>query len=378
MIAEPQNMPGVSKQQPRAVTETDQAYKVWDISLFLDGPEGQTLTTGLCQTWADFLQQDTTFLAVRFPLVGQNQPGTPYAILPVVFHGDQPASFSLFVWGGQDVLVAPLEYRTQYFAFLENMLPTAPDTHWVALGVGTPTQACSEGLTADRWSGVFSFQLDFGGAPDACLGCNLDHYFCYEGDAAPPFFNTASFRLGANAIRPAYRDEGITCFGPLSLLLQNEEAPALALMESHMGRAAAGDQVVYTHFLSNHSSTALDVTLTYSSTLGLPWSFYEMLSWDQPDLSKPITGTVTLPAQGELWFTAVVDLPAEAEGMENLSLDATSVQAPTLTSHTSDVVWIGGWLTPPPPASTPTPTASPTPTSTPQTLHLYMPVVLRS
>jgi len=373
-----------SPEQVRGASSPDQTYHTWDVSLWIDAAPGQPLTTELCQTWVDFLQQGSTFLALRFPLVGQNQPAAPYTILPVVFYGDTRPSFRVAPWGDADALVVPLEYKTQYFDFSENRLPATPDSQWLVLGLAAPAQTCPEGLAADAWSGIFSFQLEFGGDPDTCLGCVLEHYFCYEGDQAPPFFSASSLHLGASSFHPDYQGHGITCMGPLALSVQNGNTPALQLIASHMGQANPGEQVVFTHFLRNRSSTDLTVTLAHSSTLGLPWSFYQMLGWDQPDLSKPVTDTVTLPAMGEFWFTAVVDLPAEAEGVESLSLDASTMLSPTLSAHTSDALWIGGWLTPPPPPPTvtpsPTPTSQPTPTPTPTSTPqaLYMPVVLRS
>ncbi len=366
-----------------------QNYRVWNIDLYLDGPPDQTLTTERCQTWADFVQQDSVFLALNYPLPNP-APTNSSTLLPVVFYGDRLPMFRLNGYGAGNFFEAPLTYAIGYFDFLENMLPTPPGTQWLALQVAAPTTSCPQGLAADEWGGQFSYQLDFGGDPESCLECEIVHYFCYEGNVAPPFFPASSLRGGSKAIQPAYQGEGITCMGPISQQLNDQTHPVLLLLESHMGQATAGEQVSYYHFLQNQGDTDLTVDFALTSEMHLPWGLYKLTDLMQPDLTQPINGPVTVSAGGDLWFTAVLDVPADAAGMETLMIDASTVQSPTLTAHTSDALWIGGWLTPPPPAPTATPTVPPTatptpiipptatPTPRPQAVPLYLPVVLHA
>jgi hypothetical protein len=93
------------------------------------------------------------------------------------------------------------------------------------------------------------------------------------------------------------------------------------------------------------------VTVTHASMPTLPWQLYTALESD-PTTLVPITDTLALPASfwkiRPLWAKVTVPESAPA-GAVTLVITATDVTSPTLSTWTSDLVWVGEWVAPPPP-----------------------------
>jgi len=134
----------------------------------------------------------------------------------------------------------------------------------------------------------------------------------------------------------------------------------------HTGWVTPTQTISFPHTVANHTGAPITVTLSHSSTLGLPWGFYSG-TVSAPDLPlTPITGPVRLnssyPGRWR-YFWLIATVPAGApSGAETLVITATDVASPTRSAWTSDLVWVGDWVAPPPP---------------PRWYQLYLPLVLR-
>ena len=382
-----------------------QDYHLWEIHQWFD-PVDVTMTATLCQDWVDFWQEGTTFVALRFPDLSATPPYTGSYALPVVFRGEYSPTLHLLDdrggWPGTAILTAPLEYKPERFTFLENELPSAEGEHWLALGVSSsPPITCPEGLEigGGDWNVGVEAWLDFGGEEGDCEDCVLALYYCYEGEEAPLSSALRAQALGAGLGATSYQGWGITCMGPHPLRLRGGGTPdpAFVLYGMHTADISPTQTISFSHAVRNLGSDPVAVTLDYTSSLGVPWGIYSGTE-DGPDLPLvPITESFTLSPELE-WpantrhFWMIAEVPTGAQGAETLLITATDVTSPTLSTWTSDLLWVGDWMPPSPPPATPTPTPTMTPTAmdtptatstattTPTatvTLKLYLPILLK-
>ena len=341
-----------------------QDYHLWEIHQWFD-PGDVTMTATLCQDWVDFLQEGTTFVALRFPDLSATPPYTGSYALPVVFRGEYSPTLHLLDdrggGPGTAILTAPLEYKPERFTFLENELPSAEEEHWLALGIpSSPPITCPEGLEigGEDWNAEFEAWLDFGGEEGACKDCVLPLYYCYEGDEASFSSALVARAHGAGLGATSYQGWGITCMGPHPLRLRGGDAPdpAFVLYGMHTANISPPQTISFSHAIKNLGSDPVAVTLDYTSSLGVPWGIYSGTE-DGPDLPLvPITGSFTLSPELE-WpantrhFWMIAEVPTGAQGAETLLITATDVTSPALSTWTSDLLWVGDWVAPPPPPS---------------------------
>lgn len=352
-----------------------QNYHLWEIHQWFD-PGDVTMTATLCQDWVDFLQEGTAFVALRFPDLSATPPYTGSYALPVVFRGEYTPALHLLgdreAGPGTVILTAPLEYKPERFTFLENELPSAEGEHWLALGAPpSPPITCPDGLEigGEDWDAEFEAWLDFGGEEGACKDCVLPLYYCYEGDEASFSSALAARAQGAGLGATSYQGWGITCMGPHPLRLRGGGTPdpAFVLYGMHTADISPTQTISFSHVIRNLGSDPVAVTLDYTSSLGVPWGIYSGTE-DGPDLPLvPITGSFTLSPELE-WpantrhFWMIAEVPTGTQGAETLLITATDVTSPALSTWTSDLLWVGDWVAPPPPWG----------------YRIYLPVVLRS
>jgi len=346
--------------QPTAA-QADSYYR-WGVWVHFTPTGAQTMTASLCQDQMALLQGGHAFLALRFPVYPPTLAYTEPYTLPVVFSSAHTPTLSLKRHNpAATVLEVPLAYKPWYHTFLENELPAAPGERWLALGaVTTPTVDCAGVPTLTDWSYEANFWLDFGGAPEAGRGRVLPCYYCYEGQTPPTALWGA---LGADAT--SYQGWGITCLGPHVLRLA--ELSPLELDGMHTVWVTPTQTISLHHSVWNWSmTTPITVSLTSSSTLGLPWGVYSGTA-DAPDVPLvPITGPFRLelfmPNQvRHFWLIATVPACAPSGSIETLVITATDVASPTRSAWTTDLLWVGDWVAPPPPPW----------------YRLYLPLVLR-
>ncbi len=343
-VAEPDGPEG-----PAGVAPQADDYYLWETHRW--ARINQAMTTETCQEWMDFLREGTTFVAMRFPLL--NATGTATYTLPIVMRPGYFPELSFLdhsVWPPAEVFTASLECKPAYHTFLANELPQKEGEKWVAMGVAeTPPITCPEGLNlaAGEWEFYAHVWLDLGGEEDACDGCTLPLYICYEGQDAP-IPASAGFAARAAGLSTAYQGWGITCLGPGALPLNDLLDPGnvLYLKEPHGAVISATERITYHHTLWNLGDEPMTVSLTYSSTQGIAYGFYQG-GWDEPDMPlEPVAQPVALGAGGHLSFWLIGETPADAQGEETIIITARSTADPNVSAWISDLVWIGPWEPP--------------------------------
>jgi hypothetical protein len=350
------NRQASGKLAPAALSDT---YNVWWVHNVSSVPN-VVMTTNLCQQWMNFFQSSATFFALRYPVHPPLLDPTDSYTQPVVFR--DVYSPTLRLYAPSRLFTAPMEYRPGRFSFLETQLPSAPGEHWLALGVATtPTITCPAGLNVPggTWQFETDFQLDFGGAYDANEGRVLALYSCYEGQNAPFFFTQSGWALGGKPRAPAYQGQGITCTGPQPIRLVEYSTPRIEIGNPRAFIAYPPQRVTLDHYVSNYASAPVTVTLSYTSTRGLPWGFYSDAAG-----TTPLVGPIRLEHKGASGrtrnFFVIADIAAGTPtGLETLTITATDVALPSRSAWTADSVWVGAWV--PPPAGN----------------LLYLPLVLR-
>ena len=327
----------------------------WAVDVWL-APRGITLTTQLCQEWATRLQGDEFFLAVRMPMTTTAITGS-YR-LPFVFGSPYSQTLHLRDYSSgstSQVITATLEYRPERHTFLANELPQAAGEHWAALGIAaTEPVSCPAGLNvpSGEWGLKANLLLDLHDQPDACEGCTVLVYGCYEGQNPPE--SLAARMLARTMGVQSYQGEGITCFGAKPLRLDESANGGL-----HIGGALAAaitptlPITMMTH-IDNRTGNPVTLTLAYTSTVD-NWQFYGG-AWDAPDTNQPIIPGVTEltnPGVGFLTHIWAVNNPVPADteaGSHSLVLTVTSTTSPALTAWEAIPLWSGGWIAPPPPS----------------------------
>jgi hypothetical protein len=325
--------------------QSDRYYR-WQVWVHFTPTEARTMTAALCQEQMALLQGGHAFVALRFPVLPPALSSTAPYTLPVVAGLDTPRLVlnNESGWPATSVLTVPLEYKPEYLLFLENELPAVPGEHWLALGaVTTPTVDCASLPPLPHWSFEAEVWLDFGGAQDAGRGRVLPCYYCYEGQAPPATL------LGADAA--SYQGWGITCLGPHSFYLESHVRP-LELYGMHTAWVTPTQTISLPHSIVNWTAAPITVNLAHSSSLGLPWGFYAGTA-DAPDVPlAPIAGPFEVKTFGPApprYIWAMATVPAGApSGAETLVITATDVASPALTVWTSDLLWVGDWVAPPP------------------------------
>ena len=326
-------------------------YYLWHVHPYF-WPSDLPLTQGLCQDLLDLLQSPDFFVAVRMPIYPPSLPYTEPYTLPVIFQEEISPTLSLIdrtVSPWVTLLSLPLDYRPEFFAFLETELPEAPDAHWLALSPAADPPASCAGLPelpADGWGLKASLDLDLGGVQGEYRGRTLLFYLCYRGQDPPFFFEALGGR--PQGVAPTYQGWGITALGPAPVhLFDDTDPPPFEIWPQHIGYFTPTATISMPHSVWNLTGTPQTVDVEFQGSLGLPWGLYADAGGTQP---LPVPARLELPPWGSSAFYLIAALPLDApSGMEKLLITATDAYSPTLTSWVSDVVWVGEWLPPPPP-----------------------------
>jgi len=322
---------------------------MWRITKWVDS-KGVTLTTDLCQEWLDRVKSDEFFLAARMPMTTTAITGS-YR-LPFVF-GD-PYSQTLYLddWSsGPMILTATLEYRPERLSFLANELPSAEGEHWAALGISSTTPvSCPQGLNlaVDGWGIIANLLLDLHDQPDACEGCVVRYYYCYEGQESPLDF--VAQQAAARALGVAsYRGQGITCLGPKLYHLTPWDS-GLHLGGTEFVPITPTQSITIHEHVDNQTGGVVTLTVDYTSTVSGEWRLYGG-TWNDPNLSDPITEATQIVlnngASHQIWLLDDEAPTSTQAGPHSLTITATSVTSAAL--YTWDIVpmWSGEWVAPP-------------------------------
>jgi len=318
--------------------------QAWHVQHSIYARPDITITQAGCQDWVNFLQSNAAFLGFRAPL--SPTVGADSYAWPVVFTEPESATVSVT----HTPMKAPIEYRPERAAFLENALPSAPGEHWVPLGLAmSPTVTCPAGnLTMGLGAGKSEIFADLYLELDATERV-LPVYFCYEGQEGPPGVPAAALAAArlAGIGATGFQGEDITCLGPYQQELRNAW-PNLYLYGTYFRT------ITPTHTISLGISVGVWVpqpataTLAYGSDLAVGWGLYRDAAGTQP-----ITPGVTpLVLDADPWyeeFWALAEVPgagAPAPGPYSFVVTATHQGDGSQVAHTV-LLWLGGWVPPP-------------------------------
>jgi hypothetical protein len=184
----------------------------------------------------------------------------------------------------------------------------------------------------------------------------LPIYYCYEGQVPPAALAGVSRLLGAGVAATTYQGWGITCLGPHPLRLHGDPPmPGFEIGSTHTGWITPTQPITLSHYVLNLSNAPVTLTLSYSSSLDLPWGIYSG-TWQAPTLPLvPITEPLRLKAptggmRDVRTFWLIGSAPAGTPaGAETLIITARDVTSPARSVWTSDLVWVGDWVAPPTP-----------------------------
>lgn len=338
-------------QEPGAAPQAGEYYLRHAGIYMYNWDHNQRLTQELCEDWMRLLTSDEAFFALRCPVYPPTLSATEPYTDPFVIRGEISPTLRLIRYGPNQTLVnVPLERRPERQTFLANAMPQVPGEHWIAFGVAHDAPiACPAGLNVpgELWEWALEFYLDLGGAQDGFVGRMLPMYACFEGAARPFFMGT----IGQGSGNVQGQTWGITTIGPLVLRLEREYgtgyAMPIAVGGGYYAQVSAGRPVTLAHSVTNYATSAMTVTLSYSSTRSLPWGIYEDVTGTLP-ITRPVRlGSQYNTRSRNFWVIAAI--PAGAvPGPDTLYVTATDVLSPTRSTWAASSVWVGDWVPPEP------------------------------
>ncbi len=360
-VASGASAPALSATRLQATTPVT----MWDVTKWID-IKGITLTTELCNDINNAMISDKFFIASRMPLgsdvitASYGLPFTMGATYTQTRSGNYSQTVYLEEYGpGGPILTYTVEYRPEWANFAANNLPSADGEHWVTWGLSpTADITCTAGLTVaqDSWGIAAHLLLDLHDQPDACEGCEVRTYYCYEGQDPPAVFQSqpaaSALRMAriAQAVGAAsYQGQGITCIDAGPLHLGDDSGLHLGWTEGAW--ITPTQRITLSEHLKNQGNVPLTVTLAWTSSLESAWRMYGG-TWDNPDLGAPITsetqialGTSYPDKFQYLWLFNDVHTDTVA-GLHDLVITATVATTPALFTWDSVPLWAGEWVAP--------------------------------
>jgi hypothetical protein len=205
-------------------------------------------------------------------------------------------------------------------------------------------------LQANRWSLLSDILLDLSSQPEACAGCLLTGYYCYEGQELPVFeslqqkiASDLAEELGEGVSTATYQDWGITCVGPQ--ITQLVDTSTWELGGVGTGHFTPTETISFHHYIVVNAES-IDLNIEPNSTLDVQWGLYRS-DGDRPNLADPLTTPVSVSGWLEFWVVSE-PVPASAEaGSYSLNVTATNVSDPADKRLVSDLFWLGDWVAPP-------------------------------
>jgi hypothetical protein len=244
--------------------------------------------------------------------------------------------------------IVPLVIRGDRIPFKENALPSASGEHWVALGVDpTNKVTCPSGLELPNWELFFEFPVNPATPIDS-----FPLYYCQDGQTPPPFGETAlSLIANQNEKGSVYsiQVEGITCLGPYEQNINTN--PVIYVGHPNtIWNTLPLDEIRLQHYVQVIGLAPTIKFIINSDIAGLDWKLYEG-DENAPDLSKEVD--ITQPytvSPNIMFFWMIGTVPAGTNsGPYNVSLRVENSVKPGEYGASSDLVWVGQWVAPPPP-----------------------------
>lgn len=323
-------------------------YYVWETGLWF-GDKDETMTPELCQDWMDWFQADTTFFAIRFPVLDNRFSSA--ITMPVTFQAPFTPTLVLLdetSYPATGVFTIPLVYRPELVELAEAELPAKEGEQWLVLGVDPAAGGfCPPelNLPAEEWEFQAKVWFDFGGTREACVECVMLLYYCHQGQESPFFLDQDGRASGVDEI--TVQDQAITAVGPHPIRLKDTIAPTppFYIQGGKTDFVEPPATLTVTHYLILQGTGPVSVTFDLSSKLGLDWGIYAGTVDAPYQPLIPIDDPFILSDFAPIWLIA--DVPAGApDGAETLIITATDVLSASRSTWGSDVLWIGEWIPP--------------------------------
>lgn len=337
-------------------------YSWWASELWFYDPSGETpLDTTTCQQWADFLQDGSAFVAIRFPVATVSGTEASFRI-PTVHRtkANQYPRFALLDERGAypfpELATVPLGHNPTFSTFAAKNLPAAPGEGWFALsGAPVTPVTCANGIqiTGGKWEAYVYTPIDMGGTATMGENAVLQTYGCYKGSEAPFFMASAAAAAGALGVLSTVREDDITCIGPvpIRLLGDGQASPPFLITGPGVVNAMPGEPLAFHHMIELRGRSPQTITLAVASSKGLTWGLFEGND-EAPNLSRPITKPVNVSeAMYDFWVAGTVPEGTPSCG-ETITVTGTSSLAPTAPTWNTDLVMIGEWVPPEAPSHT--------------------------
>ncbi len=294
-----------------------------------------------CQAWLDLFQDESIFLALRFPLTDWLASDTGSYALPLVFNNGVAPRIELITQrNSPSVVEGLLEYRPKHQTFLENEMPPGDGFAWLALGSSSSSpDTCPPFPQHEEynWELHTDLVLDLG-SDDLQDEVTLEAYLCFDHDAA------LASNLESHIKATSFPSWNINCIGAMPLRItpfETDPDPPIHL-SGPSGRFVdpPEDEVWLHHYLRSLSDNPISVQLESSSSLGLDWSIYGG-TWDEPSRGTPLTEPVGLdPDNNFLNIWLLAEVPEGTSGVENVRVTATLEGWPEQPLWTTSIVSI--------------------------------------
>jgi hypothetical protein len=313
------------------------------------GVSGKTMDTALCQQVFDWLQSEQTFAAMRMPV----SAGADLSYdLPVLFPASSALGTPKVRLEANGKLVAgtpilPLEVRSDRIPFMENALPSASGEHWVALGVDSTNKVtCPTGLNLTNWEFFFEFPVNPATPIDT-----FPLFYCQDGQSAPPIGVAALSQLAIqNAAGSAsgIQLEGVTCLGPYDQNINTNPVIYVGHPNTVWNKLPL-DEIRLQHYVQVIGYSPTIKFIINSDLVGTGWKLYEG-SDSAPNLSKEVDITKPYTASSSMMFFWMIGtVPAgTSPGSYTVSLRVENSTASSDYGASTDLVWVGQWVQPPP------------------------------
>lgn len=347
--------PGLPASAAPLPSSTREAW-ISELWIFPKGNAG--MTTAICQAVVNQMQSGTVFLGVRTPAKpGQGNSGWQGAVVSDESTAGATPVFEIQnrATPGSPLVRLPLVAAPDRIGWLLSNVPDEQGMVWSALQAApSPAVSCPSGVNlSQNWDFYLRLPLDVADAgPDGCAGCRYQLWFGGEG-TSKTLANAveSASRQGVGAAPAAGEATGTVALGPVEVTLGVSEGAGtdglpLEVYPSGITSLFAPGSIRFPHTLQSRSSSSQTVTLSASSRLGLTWAFYEGTSVT-PNLTKPITGPVALPAGASMTFWAVANASSSSPGSEVVTVKATSSLAPDRPVVVSDAAQINKMTLPP-------------------------------
>jgi len=327
------SVPGQTEMRPAVQpARRTAATSAWMTRRYVDIYD-TALDAATCQQYVTLGQSSDMFLATRLPVADAILPDTSYS-LPMIQSGDQ-TGMRFIIESGPSKLELPLKMRADASQWANTNLPAQDGALWVAVGLDQQQNITCPPFnvpSTQSWSMIVDLLYDYSTRPDKCVGCVLTQYACYKpqpGAAGTAAALMARVMTGGTGWVQTFAD-GQLCIGPNQTnLIEHQQGANNWTMNafSLTTQALPGDPLdIKFEFMNGAAVEGTFNVSVVSDLTGSSWNLYYAQAQDMnlPDLNRPISGTMTIPANTFTLIHALSSVPAGAGGMYTVSMNVST------------------------------------------------------